>query len=143
LIREGNEGSIWQFGLSRDNPALRQIKLMMAVLDPLGLPLILDVLSGQRADDPLYLPVIGRALALLERTGLLIAGDCKMSALALRAAIWKALQYYLTPLALVGETVELMEAWIEAALALGDGLTEVRVPDGEQTKVIARYCILV
>jgi transposase len=25
--REGNEGSIWQFGLSRDNPALRQIDL--------------------------------------------------------------------------------------------------------------------
>jgi transposase len=136
--REGGEGSIWQFGHSKDDSTLRQIKLMMAVLDPLGLPLILDVLSGHRADDPLYLPVIERALALLESTGLLIVGDCKMSALALRASIRKAMQHYLTPLALVGETVELMDAWIEAALAMGDGLTEVRVPDGEQTKVIAR-----
>ena len=34
--REGGEGSLWQFGHSKDDPTLRQIKAMMATLDPLG-----------------------------------------------------------------------------------------------------------
>jgi hypothetical protein len=33
---------------------------MQAVLDPLGMPLATDVVSGERADDPLYVPCIER-----------------------------------------------------------------------------------
>lgn len=36
--REGGEESLWQFGHRKDAPTLRQIKAMMATLDPLGLP---------------------------------------------------------------------------------------------------------
>ncbi len=102
--REGGEGSLWQFGHSKDDPTLRQIKAMMATLDPLGLPLALEVVSGEQADDPLYVPTIDRVLACLGRQGLLIVGDCKMSALTTRAHLQAHGQYYLTPLALVGET---------------------------------------
>jgi transposase len=83
--REGGENSIWQFGHSKDDPTLRQVKAMMATLDPLGLPLALDVVSGECADDPLYVPTIERALTCLGRQGLLVVGDSKMSALSTRA----------------------------------------------------------
>lgn len=57
---EGGEGSLFQFGHSKDDPSLRQIKLMTGSLDPLGMPLATDVVSGERADDGLYIPVIDR-----------------------------------------------------------------------------------
>src|SRR5438309_3657408 len=111
--RNGGEDSLWQFGHSKDDPTLRQIKAMMATLDPLGLPLALEVVSGEQADDPLYIPMIDRVLTYLGRTGLLFVGDCKMSALASRAHLEAREQYYLTPLAQVGETAQQMPHWIE------------------------------
>ena len=104
----------------------------MATLDPLGLPLALEVVSGEQAADRLYVPIIDRVLTCLGRTGLLFVGDCKMSALATRAHLVSHGQYYLTPLALVGETAELMPTWIEAGVKQGDGLTAVLGEDGEQ-----------
>src|SRR2546427_7554613 len=130
--RDGGQDSLWQFGYSKDDPTLRQIKAMMATLDPLGLPLALDVVSGEQADDPLYVPIIDRVLACLGRQGLLVVGDCKMSALATRAHLQEQGQYYLTPLAQVGETAQQMPQWIEAGVAQGDALTQVLTEDGKQ-----------
>src|SRR2546422_5569770 len=130
--REGGESSLWQFGYSKDDPTLRQIKAMMTTLDPLGLPLALEVVSGEQADDRLYVPIIDRVLACLERTGLLIVGDCKMSALATRAHLQAHGQYYLTPLALVGETAQQMPGWIQAGVAQGEALTQVQSEDEQQ-----------
>src|SRR2546429_4492239 len=130
--REGGEDSLWQFGHSKDDPTLRQIKAMMATLDPLALPLALEVVSGERADDPLYVPIIDRVLGCLGRTGLLFVGDCKMSALATRAHLVAHDQYYLTPLALLGETAELLPQWIEAGVAQGDRLTQGLTEDGKE-----------
>ena len=143
--REGGEESLWQFGYSKDDPTLRQIKAMMATLDPLGLPLALDVVSGEQADDPLYVPTIDRVLACLGRQGLLIVGECKMSALATRAHLQEQGQYYLTPLALVGETAQQMPQWIEAGVAQGDRLTQVLADDGKQVLAegyeVSRTCV--
>src|SRR5436305_814713 len=130
--RDGGEDSLWQFGHSKDDPTLRQIKAMMATLDPLGLPLALEVVSGEQADDPLYIPMIDRVLTYLGRTGLLFVGDCKMSALATRAHLEAREQYYLTPLAQVGETAQQMPHWIETGVAQGDALTEVLTDDEQQ-----------
>jgi len=56
-----SDGGLFQFGHSKDHhPDLPQVKVMQSVLDPLGLPLATDVVSGERADDPLYLPCIAR-----------------------------------------------------------------------------------
>jgi transposase len=52
---------------------------MMGSLDPLGMPLATDVLSGERADDGLYIPIIERIRAGLQTPGLLFVGDCKIS----------------------------------------------------------------
>src|SRR2546428_3729858 len=74
-----SEDGLLQLGHSKDHrPDLGQLKVMLATLDPLGLPLATEVLSGQRADDPLYLPAITRVRACLKRVGLMYVGDVKM-----------------------------------------------------------------
>jgi transposase len=135
---QGGEGSLWQYGHSKDNPALRQIKLMMAALDPLGLPIGLDVVEGKSADDLLYLPVIQRTLRCLCKLGLLIVGDCKMSALCIRAAIQQAEQYYLMPLSLVGDMAKQLDAWVKEGLTKPEMLRTVIICDEEGTRQIAR-----
>jgi len=50
-------GSVLQQGHSKDHrPDLAQFKVMLSTLDPLGLPLACEVVSGERADDGLYIP---------------------------------------------------------------------------------------
>jgi transposase len=47
------EDGLFQFGHSQDHrPDLPPVKVMLSVLDPLGLPVATDVMPGQRADDP-------------------------------------------------------------------------------------------
>ena len=112
---------LFQFGHSKDDrPDLPQVKVMQAVLDPLGMPLATDVVSGERADDPLYVPCIERVQQSLGRSGLLFVGDCKMAAHATRAFIALAGDYYLCPL----PQVQLGEGELDEALE--------RVWSGEQ-----------
>lgn len=87
-----------QFGQSKDDPTRPQIKVMMGSLDPLGMPLATDVLSGERADDGLYIPVIDRIRRGLNTSGLLLVGDCKMSALDTRAHLVRHQHVSLAPL---------------------------------------------
>jgi transposase len=109
---EVTEGGLVQFGHSKDDPTRPQIKVMMGSLDPLGMPLSTDVLSGERADDGLYIPIIERMRRGLNKTGLLFVGDCKMSALDTRAYLARHQDWYLSPLPLTGATAEAMDAWI-------------------------------
>lgn len=111
----GGEESMFQYGYSKDDPSLRQVKLMVAALDPLGLPLATQVVAGNTADDKLYKPAVDRVLQIIDGMGLLFVGDSKMSALAIRAHIHSLNQHYLCPLAQTGETAQEMEKWIEAA----------------------------
>jgi len=106
-------GGLFQFGHSKDDrPDLPQVKVMQAVLDPLGMPLATDVVSGERADDPLYMPCIERVQASRGRHGLLYVGDCKMASRDTRARIAAAGDVYLCPL----PQVQLAEGECEAAL---------------------------
>ena len=109
------EETLFQYGHSKDDPSLAQVKVMMASLDPLGLPLATQVVAGNTADDPLYIPAVDRVLQIIEGSGLLFVGDCKMSALAIRAHIHHCEQHYLCPLAQTGKTGEEMPGWITAA----------------------------
>ena len=105
-----------QCGHSKDDPTRPQIKVMMGSLDPLGMPLATDVLSGERADDGLYLPIIERIRAGLQTPGLLFVDDCKMSAVDTRASLARHQDWYLSPLPLTGATAEAMDAWITAGV---------------------------
>ena len=117
---EVTEGGLLQFGHSKDDPTRPQIKVMMGSLDPLGMPLATDVLSGERADDGLYIPLIERIRTGLKTTGLLFVGDCKMSALDTRAYLARHQDLYLSPLPLTGATAEAMDAWITAGVTQGE-----------------------
>jgi transposase len=76
-----------QLGHSKDAPSRPQLKVMLGSLDPLGMPLATEVLSGERADDGLDIPLIKRIEAGLKPRGLLCVGDCKRSALGTRAYV--------------------------------------------------------
>lgn len=65
------EGGLFQFGHSKDDPSLPQIKIMTGALDPLGMPLATDVVSGEQTDDCLYVPIIHRIHAVLQKHGVL------------------------------------------------------------------------
>ena len=93
------EHTLFQVGKAKTGQYETQFKLMLASLDPLGLPLVVDVKPGHRADDPLYVPSYQRAKKVLDRNGVLVVGDSKMSALTTRGTIVAGQDYYLTPLA--------------------------------------------
>jgi transposase len=108
-----SEEGLFQFGHSKDHrPDRPQVKIMQAVLDPLGMPLATDVVSGERADDPLYIPCIERVQQSLGQSGLLFVGDCKMAAHDTRAFMALAGDYYLCPL----PHVQLDEGELDEAL---------------------------
>jgi transposase len=117
------EDTLFQYGHSKDDPSLAQVKVMVAALDPLGLLLVTQVVAGNQADDPLYVPAVDRVLQIIDGVGLLFVGDCKMSALAIRAHIHQCGHHYLCPLAQTGKTGEEMLEWIQAA---NDGQHELQ-----------------
>src|SRR5437016_7553181 len=125
-------GGLFQFGHSKDDrPDLPQVKIMQAVLDPLGMPLATDVVSGERADDPLYVPCIDRVQTSLGRRGLLYVGDCKMASRETRARIAAPGDFYLCPL----PQVQLAEGEFDAALEAvwrGEQLLRSVVREGPQ-----------
>lgn len=109
------EDTLFQYGHSKDDPSLAQVKVMVAALDPLGLVLTTQVVAGNQADDPLYVPAVDRVLQIIDGVELLFVGDSKMSALGIRAHIHHLGHHYLCPLAQTGKTGEEMIEWIQAA----------------------------
>jgi transposase len=80
------DDGLFQFGPRNDHrPALPQLKIMVSALDPLGMPVATAIVSGPRADDPLYLPAIARVREGLGRRGVLSGGDGQRNALETRA----------------------------------------------------------
>lgn len=121
---------LFQHGHSKDHrPDLRQFKVMLAALDPLGVVVAADVVAGQRADDGLYLPMILRLQTTLGESGMLYIGDAKMGALATRAYLQATGNHYLVPLAQIGHVPEQMAQWIKAATTGQVKLSPVRAAD--------------
>lgn len=135
------EGGLVQFGHSKDDPSRPQIKLMMASLDPMGMPLASHVVSGERADDGLYLPIIERVEKTLKQPGLLYVGDCKMSAFDIRAHVSGQKNLYLSPLPLTGATAKQMSQWISDGIAKaksGDLESIVKINDKDEAIEVAQ-----
>ena len=135
------EGGLVQFGHSKDDPNRPQIKIMTGALDPLGMPLATDVLSGERADDGLYTAIIDRLQRGLTKPGLLFVGDCKMSALEIRAHLACQQHAYLSPLPLTGTTAEQMTMWISQGVAqakAGELQAIVSINDKDEEVLVAQ-----
>ncbi len=109
---------LMQYGHSKDHrPDLAQLKLMAAAAEPSGQLIASDIEPGQRADDPLYVPLIERVRQVVGQRGLLYVGDSKMAALTTRAHITAQDDYYLVPLPRTGRPAQHLEAWVEAIVA--------------------------
>lgn len=109
------EGLI-QLGRSKEGTFKPQFKIMMAGLDPLGMPLATEVVSGEKADDGLYIPIIKLVDKSLDKKGIMYVGDCKMSAIETRAYIVNQENHYLSPLPLTGTTAIDMENWTDVGV---------------------------
>lgn len=126
-------GGLMQHGHSKDHrPDLAQVKLMAAAGEPSGQLLASDVEPGNRADDPLYVPLIERVRRIVGRSGLLYAGDSKMAALKTRAHIAANDDYYIVPLPRTGTTGEMFDEWVEAIVAGEETATLVWDEAGER-----------
>lgn len=94
-----NPEGLFQWGHSKDHrPDLAQVKIMLSTLDPLGMPIATEILSGEKADDPLYIPAVERVRSTLKQSGLLYIGDCKMASIGTRTHIVSGSDFYLCPL---------------------------------------------
>src|SRR5215472_3188819 len=135
-----NEQGLLQLGHSKDHrPDLPQLKLVLAGLDPLGMPLATEVLSGEHADDPVYLPIIARVRNGLQQQGLLYIGDCKMAALQTRASIATHGDFYLCPLSALQAPPKEISQEVETQRKQGARIIEVcRVNEQGKSTCIAQ-----
>jgi transposase len=120
------EEGLLQLGHSKDHrPDLAQLKVALASLDPFGFPLATEILSGEQADDPVYVPLITRVRQGLGRSGLLYVGDCKMAALATRATLQAQGDFYLCPLTALQVSASQLANEVQSHRARGSLLLEV------------------
>jgi transposase len=120
------EEGLFQLGDSKDHrPDLPQLKVMLSALDPLGLPVATQIVSGQRADDRLSLPAIAQLSQSLNTHGLLYVGDCKMAALQTRAYLQAQQDYYLCPLSAKPLPEEVLDEYLKPVWAGEQALTAV------------------
>jgi transposase len=102
----------WGFSQDRRRPDQPQVKIALATLDPLGLPLATLVVPGNQGDDPLYRPLIQRARAALGSGGRLYVGDAKLATPETRAAVHQAGDYYLCPLPTTQLSTALLDTYL-------------------------------
>ena len=132
------EGGLLQLGHSKDRrPDLPQVKVMVSALDPLGMPLVTQVVPGERADDPLYVPAIRQVQESLGSGGLLYVGDSKMGALGTRAFVQASGDYYLCPLSLTQLPAKELRGYLAPVWAGEQGLMPIyrEGEDDEQEEI--------
>jgi transposase len=128
------EDGLFQLGHSKERrPDLPQLKISLSVLDPLGMPLTTTIVSGECADDPLYVPEMRKVQACLGRHGVLYVGDCKMAALGTRAYVAAHQDHYLCPLPAVQMPKAALQALLGPVWAGGQPLVPVHRPPATET----------
>lgn len=128
------EDGLFQLGHSKEHRSdLPQLKINQSVLDPLGIPLTTTIVSGERADDPLYIPEIRKVQACIQKHGLTYVGDCKMAALDTRCYIAAQHDYYLCPLPAVQMPKGALQALLEPVWTGKQSLVPVYRPLENET----------
>jgi transposase len=111
------QDSLLQHGYSKEHrPDLRQFKLMLATLDPLGLPICCQPIAGNKGDNGLYVPAYDAAVAALGETAVLVVGDSKMGDLPTRGHMLAHGSCYLSAYRPIHATSEIA-GWVDDALA--------------------------
>jgi len=115
-----DDASLLQHGWSKEHRSdLRQFKLMLASLDPLGLPICCQPVAGNRSDNPLYVPAYTAAVAALGTTDVLVVGDSKIGDLPTRGHIVAGGSRFLCAYRPIHATSEIA-AWVTDALTRPD-----------------------
>lgn len=133
---------LFQFGHSKDHrPDLPQVKVVLSTLDPLGMPVATQVVSGEKADDPLYIPAIDQVRDGVGRRGLLYVGDCKLMSLETRAHLQAGGDCYLGPFSLVQIPQETLDGYLESVWSEEQPLTDVYrdQADGQRQKIATGF----
>jgi transposase len=90
---------LFAFGPSKQRRSdIPQIKIMVSALDPSSFPLHCDIVAGNCADDPLYLPSIEKLSNTMPIQGLLMVADTKAGFTEFFAKVSDKEAYYLIPL---------------------------------------------
>ena len=136
VYKDADETTLFRLGHSKDHrPDLAQFKVMLATLDPLGLPIATLVAAGNAADDPLYEPAIRQARQVVGQGGRLYIGDSKMAALGTRAFLQAGGDYYLTPLPRTGQVPDLLSQLLEPVWEKQQSLEPIySAPEGDPSR---------
>jgi transposase len=119
---------MFPLGHSKDHrPDLPQLKIALATLEPLGLPMTIATVAGNTADDPLYLPAIAKVRRSVGLAGLTYIGDCKIAALATRADIVAHHDFYICPLSAKQVSAEELDRLLAPIWSGEQPLEEVRL----------------
>ncbi|MBN1935451.1 MAG: transposase [Anaerolineae bacterium] len=129
VAHDPTQHTLFQVGKAKQGQYETQFKMMLASLDPLGLVLVADVVAGDRADDPLYVPCYRRMKQTIKQQGLLIVGDCKMSASETRAVIVQGGDYYLSPLAFLKAEPSLLDDLLQPWQGREEEATRIFLPE--------------
>jgi transposase len=134
-----SELGLFQFGHSKDRDDQPQLKVALATLDPLGMPVTTRVVPGNSADDPLYVPEIEKVQQAFGPGGKTFVMDCKGAALATRAHLASSKDYYLCPLPETQVSAEQRRALLQPAWAGRQRLQRVYRPagDGQAEELVA------
>ena len=109
VIDEG----LFQIGHAKQHRAgLPQIKMMLSNAAAHNIPLLINTVSGNRADDGLYVPLIHQTRSLIGTTGILWQGDSKLGSIDNRHDIAKHDDFYLTPASLVQLNTETLRDYV-------------------------------
>lgn len=110
---EEADASLVQFGHSKDHrPDLRQFIGALGTLDPAGVPLVTSTLSGNHADDGVYLPLWRRMVTQVGHADFLLVGDSKLASLENRARIQQEGGLYLCPVPMTGQVPRMLRDWV-------------------------------
>jgi transposase len=134
-----SELGYFQFGHSKDRDDQPQIKVALATLDPLGMPVTTLVVPGNCADDPLYVPEIRKVQQAFGQGGKTFVMDCKGAALATRAYLADSKDYYLCPLPETHVSAEQRRALLRSVWGGQQQLQQVYRPaqEGEAEELVA------
>lgn len=101
-FKKGIEDGLFQYGNSKHfRSDLPQFKTIIANLVGGNMPLAAITVSGEQADDVLYVPMIKEAKKSLDENGLLWVGDAKLPSMGNRHYIQSIGDYYMGPLSKV------------------------------------------
>jgi transposase len=95
-------GDLFRLGFAKQKRRdLGQIKIMLSTISRAAMPLTVEILPGNSADDPLYIPAMAKVRANLNQKNLLFVGDKKMASVESRADVHVHDDYYVVPLPLI------------------------------------------